>query len=95
MNRIDLVSRISTKTNLSPVKADAILEVIVQEILEALKEQQSVNITRLGSFSCVKRKERMGKNPRTGEVVLFKEKTAVKFRPAKALKDAMLKGDEV
>ena len=95
MNRTDLVSLVSTKTNLSPVKADAALEAIIKEILAALKDKQSVSITRLGSFSCVKRKERMGKNPKTGEEVLFKERTAVKFRPAKAFKDAMLKSDEV
>ena len=37
------------------------------------------------------RKARMGRNPQTGEAIKIKAKTVVHLRPAKALKDAILK----
>src|SRR6516164_592098 len=37
------------------------------------------------------RKARMGRNPQTGEAIKIKAKTVVRLRPAKALKDAVLK----
>ena len=37
------------------------------------------------------RKARMGRNPQTGEAIKIKAKTVVRLRPAKALKDAILK----
>ena len=37
------------------------------------------------------RKARMGRNPQTGEQIKIKAKTVVRLRPAKALKDAILK----
>ena len=37
------------------------------------------------------RKARMGRNPQTGEAIKIKAKTVVRLRPAKVLKDAVLK----
>jgi DNA-binding protein HU-beta len=37
------------------------------------------------------RKARIGRNPQTGEQIKIKAKTVVRLRPAKALKDAVLK----
>jgi DNA-binding protein HU-beta len=44
----------------------------------------------LGKLVKVKRKARMGRNPATGETIKIKAKTVLKFRIAKAAKDAVL-----
>jgi len=41
----------------------------------------------LGVFEVVKRAKRKGRNPRTGEEVTVKAHKAVRFRPAKAVKE--------
>nr|MDA8086156.1 HU family DNA-binding protein [Nitrospiraceae bacterium] len=44
----------------------------------------------IGKIALVKRKARTGRNPRTGESIKIPAKKAVKFRVAKAAKDAIL-----
>lgn len=44
----------------------------------------------VGKLVLVQRKERMGRNPKTGEAILIPAKTVVKFRVAKACKEAVL-----
>jgi DNA-binding protein HU-beta len=50
---------------------------------------RTVRIPGLGGFSITEHKERAGVNPRTGEKIVIPARRAVKFSPAKALKDAV------
>jgi DNA-binding protein HU-beta len=52
--------------------------------------KNSFTIPGLGKIVLVNRKARMGRNPATGEPIQIKAKRAVKFRVAKAAKDAIL-----
>jgi DNA-binding protein HU-beta len=45
----------------------------------------------IGRIVKAHRKARMGRNPQTGEAIKIKAKTVVRLRPAKVLKDAVLK----
>lgn len=49
----------------------------------------------LGKLVLVQRKARMGRNPATGEAIKIPAKKVVKFRVAKACKDAVLGGGKV
>ena len=66
------------------------------ESLEALvalaykNAKNSFTIPGLGKIVLVNRKARMGRNPATGETIKIKAKRVVKFRVAKAAKDAIL-----
>jgi DNA-binding protein HU-beta len=66
------------------------------ETLEALvalaykHAKDSFTIPGLGKIVLVNRKARMGRNPATGETIQIKAKRVVKFRVAKAAKDAIL-----
>ena len=76
-------------------KADIKKKVAVQ-ILEdmaalAYKEaKNSFTLPGLGKLVLVKRKARMGRNPQTGEAIKIPAKKVVKFRVAKACKEAIL-----
>jgi DNA-binding protein HU-beta len=52
--------------------------------------KNSFTIRGLGKIVLVNRKARMGRNPATGETIKIAAKRAVKFRVAKAAKDAIL-----
>jgi DNA-binding protein HU-beta len=54
--------------------------------------KNSFTIPGLGKIVLVNRKARMGRNPATGEAIQIKAKRVVKFRVAKAAKDAILGG---
>jgi DNA-binding protein HU-beta len=67
-------------------------------VMEALTEMAYTQVKKSGEFVIpgvgklvkVHRKERMGRNPATGEEIKIPAKTVVKFRVAKAAKDAVL-----
>ncbi len=50
-----------------------------------------INIKNFGTFSAVKRGERKGYNPRTGEPIIIEAHKAVHFKPGKAFKEAVNK----
>ena len=61
--------------------------------LAALASQEATNgftIPGIGKLVLVDRKERMGRNPATGEQILIPAKQVVKFRIAKVCKDSIL-----
>ena len=63
------------------------------EALAALAYKNAKNgftVPGLGKLVLVNRKARMGRNPATGEAIQIKAKKVVKFRVAKAAKDAIL-----
>ncbi|MBI1911237.1 MAG: HU family DNA-binding protein [Deltaproteobacteria bacterium] len=69
----------------------------VKDVLAAMTElsyeeaQNSFTIPGIGKLVLVTRPARKGRNPRTGETIDIPEKQVVKFRIAKACKDAVLK----
>jgi len=65
----------------------------ILEDLAALAYKEAKNafaLPGLGKLVLVNRKARKGRNPRTGEVIKIPAKKVVKFRVAKACKDAIL-----
>ena len=54
-----------------------------------LKKSGSVSLVGFGTFSVSKRAARSGRNPRTGAAIKIKAAKVPKFRPGKALKDAL------
>jgi len=89
MNRTDLVAVVSKETNLSPSQVDNVVESFINNIFNALGQNDNVTISKFGSFSCVQRKDREGHNPKSGEKILIPSKKAVKFRPAKAFREVV------
>ena len=63
------------------------MEILTDTMANTLKKEKRIAVSGLGVFEVVKRKKRMGRNPRTKEEVLVKAHRAVKFRPSKSLKD--------
>lgn len=64
---------------------DAVFNVITEEVIKGEK----VTLSGFGAFEPGVRAARKGRNPKTGEVMTFDEKRVCKFKPAKALKNAV------
>ena len=67
----------------------AIIDDLVNIIKGELADGGSVEILGLGKFETVQRAERKGRNPQDGSELIIPAKQAPKFKPAKALKDAV------
>ena len=89
MNKQALVELVHSKVNGTKVQAEEIVESIISEITKTLKKGDEVSIAGLGIFSVKPRAARMARNPKTGEQVKVPATRVPRFRPAKALKDAV------
>ncbi len=89
VNKSDLSDKVHDFLGGTKVQADGVVQVIIDEIHRALKKGEDVSIAGLGIFKVTARKERMARNPRTGEPIKVPAMNVPKFKAAKALKDAV------
>ena len=88
LTKSQIASEIAEKNQITKVQAVGILEHLAALAYKHAKD--SFTIPGLGKLVLVQRKARMGRNPATGETIQIKAKKVVKFRVAKAAKDAIL-----
>lgn len=89
MNKAELVAAMAAKTELSKKDAEAALKAFTEVVSEELKKGNKIQLVGFGTFEAVKKPAREGRNPRTGETMKIAASVAPKFKPGKALKDAL------
>lgn len=89
MNKQSLVEKVHEMLGGTKVQAEQVVEGIIDSIVGTLRKGDEVSIAGLGIFSVKARAARMARNPKTGETVHVPATKVPKFRPAKALKDAV------
>lgn len=89
MNKIALAEAVAEKIGGTKAAAEQAINVIIDSITRTLKQDGEVSIAGLGIFSSKQRAARTARNPRTGEAIQVPAMRVPKFRPAKALKDAV------
>lgn len=89
MNKSELIDVIAAQADISRAAAGRALDATVAAVTDALKAGDSVSLIGFGTFSVGERAPRTGRNPRTGTTLTIKGAKVPKFRPGKALKDAL------
>ena len=89
MNKSDLIEHIAQQADISKAGASRALEAAIDAITDALKNGDSVSLVGFGTFVATEREARTGRNPRTGDAIKIDKAKVPKFRPGKALKDAL------
>ena len=89
MNKTELIEHIANEADLSKAAAGRALEAFMGAVRTTLKKGKPVSLVGFGTFSVTKRAARAGRNPRTGATIKIKAAKVPKFRPGKALKDAL------
>jgi DNA-binding protein HU-beta len=89
MNHNDLVAAVATALDLSRKQAEATIAAVLTPVTEALAKGEEVKLNGLGSFEIVDRPARPGRNPQTGAAIEIAASRSIKFKPAKALRDAL------
>jgi DNA-binding protein HU-beta len=90
MSKSQVVSHLAEKTGIQKKAAVAVLEELVALATKECKSDGQFVVPGLGKAVKAARKARMGRNPQTGEPIKIPAKTVVKFRLAKAFKDAVV-----
>ncbi len=90
MTKSQFVSLLADKAEINKKQADEILGIIAKTAVDETKKNGQFVLPGLGKLVKSQRKARMGRNPQTGEAIKIPAKTVVKFRVAKACKDAVV-----
>ncbi len=88
MSKSQVAAHLASKFDLKKKAAVGILEEIAK--LSYREAKNSFTLPGIGKLVLVQRKARIGRNPATGEQIQIPAKTVVKFRVAKAAKEAIL-----
>ncbi|BAU41906.1 MULTISPECIES: HU family DNA-binding protein [Cyanophyceae] len=91
MNKGELVDAVAEKANVTKKQADAVLSAAIDSIMEAVSKGEKVTLVGFGSFEPRERKEREGRNPKTGEAMKIPATKVPAFSAGKLFKDLVAK----
>lgn len=94
MTKAELIEALSNKLPLPKADAERAVNIVLDDVIAALKSSDRVNISGFGTFSVSTRKARAGRNPKTGETIQISASRSAKFKPGKQLKDSLNEGLE-
>ena len=89
VNKSDMIEQIAKSADISKAAAERALDAAVASIKAALRKGTPVTLVGFGTFYVGKRAARAGRNPRTGDAIKISAARVPKFRPGKALRDAL------
>ena len=89
MNKADLIEQIAQAAEISKSAAERAVDALVNSVKTSLRKGEDVTLVGFGTFYAGARAARTGRNPRTGASIKIKAAKVPKFRPGKALKDAI------
>ena len=89
MNKTELIEHIAKHADISKAAATRALDATLSAVKTTLKKGGEVSLVGFGTFEVGKRSARTGRNPRTGAELKIAQAIVPKFRPGKALKDAL------
>ena len=92
LTRADLAEVINRKLGFSRAESLAMVESILDHMSEALIRGENVKISGFGTFLLRDKKERVGRNPKTGVEVPITPRRVLTFRSSQILKDRIAKG---
>jgi DNA-binding protein HU-beta len=90
MTKSQVIASLADKSGMSKKDVSSFLDAMVTMAYAEAKKSGEFTIPGLGKLLKKARAARMGRNPATGESIKIPAKTVVKFRVAKAAKDAIL-----
>nr|WP_319398798.1 HU family DNA-binding protein [uncultured Carboxylicivirga sp.] len=89
MNKSELVSAIAEASGLTKADSEKALNATTEAIKSALAKGESIQLIGFGTFSISERSARTGRNPQTGKEIQIAAKKVAKFKPGKALDEAV------
>ena len=89
MNKQDLVLQLANKAELTQRKADELLTTLLESIMKSLTKGDKVTLAGFGTFKARKRRERKGRNPKTGEEIMIPSSISPKFSAGKQFKQSV------
>jgi integration host factor subunit beta len=90
MLKKELVNEVSTELSIHKQDVATALDIMLDTMEKALKEERRIELRGFGSFAVPKRKARSTKNPKTGTIMNIPERKTIHFTMSKSLKEALI-----
>ena len=94
LTKKDLVNLIYMQLGFSKKISENLIEDFFELIVENLKDEKILKLSKFGTFSVRQKKTRVGRNPKTKEIKVISERNVVLFKPSKEFKDFVNLKDE-
>lgn len=95
MTKQQLIEKVAAKTELGKAEVEVAVDSVLEVIAETLRANERVDLRGFGSFVVKDKKERQGRNPRTGEPITIAAKRDASFRPGKELTEKLAQSEAV
>ncbi|MEL6946886.1 MAG: integration host factor subunit alpha [Pseudomonadota bacterium] len=92
ITRADLAEVVYEQVGLSRVESANLVEEVLEEICLAAVRGENIKLSSFGTFAVRSKRERIGRNPKTGQEVPITPRRVMVFRPSNILKEKVLKG---
>jgi integration host factor subunit alpha len=91
MTKNDLVEKIHTQIGISKKESSDLLESLFSIIKLTLENGEKIKLAGFGNFEIQQKKDRIGRNPQTGESLTINARRILTFKPSAVLKDRINK----
>ena len=88
-----MIEKVAAKAELGKAEVAIAVDSVLDLIADALRSNERVDLRGFGSFVVKERKERQGRNPRTGETITIAAKRDASFKPGKELTEKLAQGE--
>jgi integration host factor subunit alpha len=93
MTKADIIEKVYQKIGFSKKEASELVEMVFDQLKVVLCDGDKVKISGFGNFIVRGKKERVGRNPQTGDQIKISARRVLTFRPSQVLK-AILNGED-
>jgi integration host factor subunit alpha len=93
MTKADIIEKVYQKIGFSKKEASELVEMVFDQLKTVLCNGDKVKISGFGNFVVRGKKERIGRNPQTGDQITISARRVLTFRPSQVLK-ALLNGED-
>ena len=87
LTKKDLINSIYMQIGFSKNISENLIEDLLNTIMESLKDEKKLKLSKFGTFSIRSKKSRIGRNPRTKEKKTITDRNVVLFKASKEFKD--------
>ena len=94
LTRLELSDAVVPQVGLSRHESMQLVDDVLDHVSSALTEGDNVKISSFGTFSCKQKRERVGRNPKTGIEAPITARKVVTFKPSQIMKEKINKGNQ-
>ena len=94
LTRQDISEALYRQIGLSKHESGVMLESVLKQISNALIDGESVKLSSFGTFYPRQKRERVGRNPKTGVTATINARRVITFKPSKLMKERINKSEK-